>query len=678
MSGTEPNPAQREKEIFLEVVEFSDPDERAVRLEQLCGSDEILRKRVERLLAMDADGTLFMKEDDRADLGRSPVSSKRIWEPPAPDVLDSLLDAYRVESLLGRGGMGAVYRGVQISLDRPVAIKILPPEYGAETDFAERFRREALAMARLDHPNIVGIYDFGSVETETGILYFFVMEFVSGTDLYRVIHSGALDVPAALDIVRQVCDALYYAHNAGFLHRDIKPANIFISESGVVKVGDFGLAKLVETTSEPDMPPLTRSGFSLGTPQYMAPESLGGKQEVDQRADIYSLGVMFYEMLTGNLPHGVFPPPSEKVPIDSRLDDVVLKAMNSEPAQRYQQVSEVKSDIDEISSTEVPKRSPAVRKKTRKVALLSGVGAMVAVAAAFLFFKFSSSKKPIRQAAAAPEWTEPFELDGWNWSKGTRLPDSVNSSSFDITPDISTDGKTLVYTQANRIMVSQRSSDGVSWEPPVKLDILIEGAQQEGRIAFNPAISGDGNILVFATHLGKPRRFFQMKRNLEGTYSDPVPLSESLYSIGSDDQHLELSDDGLTLVFASNRNGGMGNFDIYVSERETVDSPFGKPELVTAISSDLYDMYPKLVKNGTVLIACRFMTDWRVEVRATRREGPGKPFSGSKYLGDFQADRDHLHGFTLSDDLSTLIWAEGTYKDRNLDLWKAQRQDSSQ
>ncbi|MGY8641655.1 MAG: serine/threonine protein kinase [Verrucomicrobiales bacterium] len=283
------------------------------------------------------------------------------WTPPKPEEIDKLMPAYHVTELAGHGGMGSVYRGTQISLERMVAIKILPPGYGDDPAFAARFRREALSMAKLDHPNIVTIHDFGSVQqSETQKLFFIVMEFVAGADLQRLISSGQMGEKAALGIVGQICDALQYAHTRGFVHRDIKPANIFVSAEGTVKVGDFGLAKLCDVSEAEDITVFEQSGLYLGTPHYMAPESLKSTSEVDHRADIYSLGVMFYQMLTGSVPKGIFKRPSEKVGVDARLDEIVIKAMQEEPDDRYQQISEIRKDVSEISkATQVPVPKPA-------------------------------------------------------------------------------------------------------------------------------------------------------------------------------------------------------------------------------------------------------------------------------------------------------------------------------
>ncbi|MFT5470638.1 MAG: serine/threonine protein kinase [Verrucomicrobiales bacterium] len=157
-------------------------------------------------------------------------------------------------------------------------------------------------MAKLQHPNIVTIFDYGSV----GEIFYFVMEFVDGTDVQQLIKTGELTPESALDVVRQICEALQYAHGHGYIHRDIKPANVMVTKEGFVKVGDFGLEKLTSAgDGGADVSNLTMTGYVLGTPNYLAPESYEDAQKTDHRTDIYSLGVMFYEMLTGSLPKGI-------------------------------------------------------------------------------------------------------------------------------------------------------------------------------------------------------------------------------------------------------------------------------------------------------------------------------------------------------------------------------------
>ena len=264
--------------------------------------------------------------------------------PPEPKELGKKFPQLEILELLGQGGMGAVYKARQKQLDRLVALKILPPEVGQAEAFAERFTREAQSLAKLNHPQIVTVHEFG--HTEDG-LYYFLMEFVDGTDLRHVIQAGELKADQALAIVPQLCDALQYAHKKGIVHRDIKPENILLDKEGNIKIADFGLAMLLDRPTTDFT--LTQAGQRMGTPHYMAPEQIEGAHEVDHRADIYSLGVVFYEMLTGELPLGRFAPPSKKVQVDVRLDEIVLHTLEKEPERRYQHASEIKTDVETVS-----------------------------------------------------------------------------------------------------------------------------------------------------------------------------------------------------------------------------------------------------------------------------------------------------------------------------------------
>jgi len=275
--------------------------------------------------------------------------------PPTVEELVPQFPQLEILEFVGQGGMGAVYRARQKPLDRVVALKILPPGVGQDASFAERFVREAKALARLNHPGIVTLYEFG----QTDGLFYFLMEFVDGVTLRHLLNEGRVSPREALAIVPQICDALQFAHDQGIVHRDIKPENILLDRRGRVKVADFGLAKLVEGGNEPApgevtasvSPTLTESGKILGTPNYMAPEQAAHPLEVDHRADIYSLGVVFYQMLTGELPAAKLEPPSRKVVIDVRLDEIVLRALEKKPEFRYQQVSEVKTMLESIAGT---------------------------------------------------------------------------------------------------------------------------------------------------------------------------------------------------------------------------------------------------------------------------------------------------------------------------------------
>ncbi len=263
-----------------------------------------------------------------------------VWFPTAAE-LNERFPQFQIESLIGQGGMGAVYKAHQPSLVRPVAIKIMSPRIADDPTFAERFSREARAMARLNHQNIVNVYDFGNVAG----LYYLVMEYVEGVNLRLAMKAGQLDSAQALAIVPQVCEALQFAHDSGIVHRDIKPENILIDRRGRVKIADFGLAKLVAEENSQQWT-LTGSRQVLGTLSYMAPEQIERPASVDHRADIYSLGVVLYELLTGELPLGRFQLPGEKHAGHAALDEVVARTLEKAPERRFQQASEFRTAIE--------------------------------------------------------------------------------------------------------------------------------------------------------------------------------------------------------------------------------------------------------------------------------------------------------------------------------------------
>jgi tRNA A-37 threonylcarbamoyl transferase component Bud32 len=271
--------------------------------------------------------------------------------PPTPSQLATQFPQLEIIELIGMGGMGMVYKARQPKLDRVVALKILPVESQHHPSFAERFSREAKALAKLNHPGIVALYEFG----QTADYYYFIMEYVDGMNLRRLLQTEKVEPRQALELVAQICAALQFAHDEAVVHRDIKPENILITKKGRVKIADFGLAKLLGDA--PDTA-LTMSQAGMGTLNYMAPEQRANAQGVDHRADIYSLGVVFYEMLTGEVPMGRFEAPSKRVQVDVRLDEVVLRALEREPARRYQQASEVKSGVEAVASAAGTPASP--------------------------------------------------------------------------------------------------------------------------------------------------------------------------------------------------------------------------------------------------------------------------------------------------------------------------------
>jgi len=290
--------------------------------------------------------------------------------PLTPEELAPHFPQLEIIECLGRGGMGVVYKARQKSLNRLVALKLLAPERVDDAGFAERFQKEAHALAALNHPHIVTVYDFGAVDALSlpqrdasssvpaahSRIYFLLMEFVDGANLRMAMKARRFTPEQALAVVPPVCEALQYAHEHGIVHRDIKPENLLLDKEGRAKIADFGVAKMLGM----EAPGATvAESQPAGTPQYMAPEQRGDAQRVDHRADIYSLGVVLYEMLTGELPVGKLGAPSMKVQIDVRLDEIVLRALNENPELRYRTAAEFKTDLETFASSAPAKGSPA-------------------------------------------------------------------------------------------------------------------------------------------------------------------------------------------------------------------------------------------------------------------------------------------------------------------------------
>lgn len=267
-------------------------------------------------------------------------TARGAWEPPTLEELRVAFPQLEILELIGRGGMGCVFRARQPKLDRLVALKILPQRLGADPAFAERFVQEGRVLARLNHPNIVTVHDFGQVNG----LFYLVMEHVDGVNLREAMRVGKFTPDQALAIVPRICDGLEFAHHEGILHRDIKPENILLDARGRVKIADFGIAKILGKELE-------QVSQVIGTPHYMAPEQVENPRKVDRRADVYALGVVLYEMLTGELPLGRFAPPSERSQADARIDQVVLRALEKEPERRTSSAGEMKTQVEAITGS---------------------------------------------------------------------------------------------------------------------------------------------------------------------------------------------------------------------------------------------------------------------------------------------------------------------------------------
>ncbi len=287
-------------------------------------------------------GCLFQLASDVATADRS----ARVLTPPGVESLAPLMPDFEFLRMLGQGGMGVVYGVRQKRLNRLGALKVLPPERASDPTFVERFFREAQALAQLGHPNIVRVYDMG----QRGPFLYILMEYVDGVSLRERIRDRAVSPAEALRIVADLCSAAQSAHEQGIVHRDIKPENVLIAADGRIKLVDFGLVRLA-CHSDINRFTLTEINLRMGTPAYMAPEQTVGSPDIDHRVDIYALGVLLYETLTGEPPTLDYTPPSRRVAVDPRIDRVVHRAVRESPSERYQSAAEMRREIEHIART---------------------------------------------------------------------------------------------------------------------------------------------------------------------------------------------------------------------------------------------------------------------------------------------------------------------------------------
>ncbi|MCE9669273.1 serine/threonine protein kinase [Myxococcus stipitatus] len=338
----------------------------------------------------------------------SSIDPTAISRPRSPD----LITGYRLEKLVGTGGMGEVHKATQLSLGRTVAVKLLNPELAKDPSFIARFQKEAAALAALSHPNIVSIVDKGKTETT----YYLVMEFVDGPSLRELIRAPQLDIPGALRRMVEICRAIEYAHGRGVIHRDLKPENILLDQQagGIAKVSDFGLASFLEDASPSSRFALTSTHVSMGTLSYMAPEQRVDAKSADARADIFSLGVILYEWLTGEVPLGTFDPPSQRKPgLDARLDTIVTKCLKPDPEDRYPSVAALIADLELLVPGSLTSLAPVKLTRTQRFkrgvmkavhVALKGAAVLLVLAAMFVlgtaWWLSGRRERPMKPGAA--------------------------------------------------------------------------------------------------------------------------------------------------------------------------------------------------------------------------------------------------------------------------------------
>src|SRR5271157_1179672 len=416
---------RRIEEIYQAAAERQ-PEERAAFLAAACAGDEDLRREVESLLAQSSgDGML----------------DRPAWAPDAtPLTAGQQVSHYQIQGKLGEGGMGAVYRAYDTQLRRPVALKVLPPEYASDPERRSRLLREARAASALNHPNIVGIYQVGS----DGGVDFIAMEFIEGKSLGDIIPAKGLPLGKALDYAVQIAGGLANANAAGVVHRDLKPGNIMVTgpasgQPGLVKLLDFGLARRMELGEGHDTT-LTVEGAILGTPAYMSPEQAQGKP-VDARSDVFSFGSVLYQMVTGRrafekdshistlaavVQEEPRPLPSS-VPRD--LERIIARCLRRDPARRFQHMDDVKVELEELEeesdSGKFPGSSTPEPRRSRRWFLPALAVAVVALAAL--------------SAALYITRPEPLDLSAYKFTPVATDAEAETSGSW------SPDGKSIAY-----------------------------------------------------------------------------------------------------------------------------------------------------------------------------------------------------------------------------------------
>lgn len=697
---------------------------------------------------------------------------------------------YTILEQIGAGGMGQVFKARHRTMERVVALKMLPPKAMKSPQAVERFHREVRTAARLTHPNIVIAYDAGEHKGN----HYLVMEHVDGYDLANVVaQRGPLSVSQAVDCIVQAAKGLEYAHSEGVAHRDIKPGNLLLDRKGTVKILDMGLARIFEGGRSDSPDRLTDSGQVMGTCDYMAPEQAEDTHAADHRADIYSLGCTLYRLLTGHKPytgdtliqillaHREAPIPSivQKRPdAPAELDAVFQKMMAKTPDDRYQSMAEVIAALEacvtpqpvaaeppsdsaltlffrhlaEEDAAGTPTLEPTgERDETfaadsdqetggpvwRRLGSLgkSGVGTYAAIGggvAAFLVIlavlftlvggggdekpqpgdpiaaadrKTASGQiapsagQPVQSSrdpdgastgrqtsrAAQPEPLRPIQplLNHWLFSEPVNLGPTVNSELQDTDPALSADALTIVFSSTRPggyggadLWLATRSSLDEEFGSPVNLGETVNSTSQDS----SPDLSADGLTLVFTSNRpgghGDSDLWMCSRRSLAATFGEAFNLGPSLNSNGTD-AGASFSMDGLTLLFHSIRPGGAGSADLWISSRLSRTGTFGEPLHVGwPVSSGVTEKYPCLCSEDLVILfeSDRPGGEGQFDLWVSSRPSTGSTFGEPVNLGP-PANSDAIDGGPdLSADGMTLVFTSNRPGGQGgLDLWMCKR-----
>ncbi|MFP2933418.1 serine/threonine-protein kinase [Pyxidicoccus sp. 3LG] len=400
----------------------------------------------------------------------SSIDPTAISRPRSPD----LISGYHLEKLVGSGGMGEVHKATQLSLGRTVAVKLLNPELAKDPSFIARFQKEAAALAALSHPHVVSIVDKGKTDTT----YYLVMEFVDGPSLRELIRVPELDVPVALRRMLEICRAIEYAHGRGVIHRDLKPENILLDQQagGIAKVSDFGLASFLADASPSSRYALTSTHVSMGTLSYMAPEQRVDAKNADARADIFSLGVILYEWIAGEVPLGTFDPPSRKRQgVDPRLDAIVTRCLKPDPDDRYPSVTALIADLEVLVPGSLPSLLPT--KQTRMQRFRQGVRKVV---------------RRTLQAAAALLVLAAAGVLGLAWMRSGERPPQIRP----VEKIMSMKGAESAASGPGRKVAGTEKLTLTLGEGPDPIALVVHGrpVQSEEKALVFPAVDGDSRM----------------------------------------------------------------------------------------------------------------------------------------------------------------------------------------
>ncbi|MEM9657369.1 MAG: protein kinase, partial [Planctomycetota bacterium] len=559
--------------------------------------------------------------------------------PSSDQIPYAALGHYEIKEVIGRGGMGDVYRAYDPTLDRYVALKVLPPALSRNVQYIERFNCEARAIAKLSHPNIVPVHFIGS----EGTTYFFAMQYVAGPSLADLLNEQKrLPVATAIRLVRQVVAGLAEAHRHGLIHRDIKPGNVLIDQRRrTAMLADFGLVK-----SRHDAAPMTATGVVLGTADYLSPEQGQGKH-VDERSDLYSIGAVLHHVLSGSPPfaadnptavifqHVYEAPPSlsDLAPdVPAELAKTVEKSLAKDPADRYQSAADLLCALEGIDAgqpsreesrsppkhavqskgvSQEPNSSPTDVASPRRRLLRRGAIPAALTISIVLLATFLRRPAPPR-SDGVPTAAEILTSSAWSWTQPQNLGPRINSQHNESSPWLSQDRLLLLFASdrpgghgSEDLWISRRNSVEDEWGRPENLGPSINSTSPES----SPSMSSDGLTLLFESRRGTGSHRFELYVSQRESTAHAWPPATSLgepVNTRFNERNPYLTADGLEIYFSSNRNPSLGFNDLWKTSRATRRSPWSVPvHLGPELNSQHGDLAALPSADGTALLVSR-------------------------------------------------------------------------